>query len=60
MIEIDLGDENENANGNERQGWKVMEFGLAWFWLLTSGHLIHLDLRHKLFDNRPAYFVTAH
>jgi hypothetical protein len=37
VIEIYLGDENENANGSERQGWKVMEFGLAWFWLLTSG-----------------------
>ena len=37
VIEIDLGDENENANGSERQGWEVMEFGLAWFWLLASG-----------------------
>jgi hypothetical protein len=37
VIEIDLGDENENVNGSERQGWKVMEFGLTRFWLLTSG-----------------------
>jgi hypothetical protein len=29
--------EDENANGSERQGWKVMELGLAWYWLLTSG-----------------------
>jgi hypothetical protein len=36
-IEFDLGDEDENANGSERQGWKVMELGLAWYWLLTSG-----------------------
>jgi hypothetical protein len=36
-IEVDLGHENENANGSERQGRKVMELGLAWFGLLTSG-----------------------
>jgi hypothetical protein len=36
-IEVDLGDEKENANGSEHQGWKVMELGLAWFGLLTSG-----------------------
>jgi hypothetical protein len=35
-IEVDLGHENENANGSERQGRKVMELGLAWFGLLTS------------------------
>jgi hypothetical protein len=28
--------ENENGDGNDREGWKVMGFGLAWFWLLTS------------------------
>ena len=28
--------ENETPTSNEREGWKVMGFGLAWFWLLTS------------------------
>jgi hypothetical protein len=37
LNEIGLEDEDENANGSEREGWKVMGFGLAWFWLLTSG-----------------------
>jgi hypothetical protein len=37
MDELVHGNENEKSEGNEREGWKVMGFGLAWFWLLTSG-----------------------
>jgi hypothetical protein len=36
VAEVELGNENANAEGNEREVWKVMGFGLAWFWLLTS------------------------
>jgi hypothetical protein len=28
--------ENDNVDSNEREGWKVVGFGVAWFWLLTS------------------------
>jgi hypothetical protein len=31
MDEIVHRDDNENAEGNEREGWKVVGFGIAWF-----------------------------
>jgi hypothetical protein len=37
MNETVHGNENESTEGNKHEGWKVMGFGLAWFWLLTSG-----------------------
>jgi hypothetical protein len=27
---------NKKEKSHEREGWKVLGFGIAWFWLFTS------------------------
>jgi hypothetical protein len=50
---IAYANENENGDGNDREGWKVMGFGLAWFWLLLLVHRYHSPQVMRYFEHTP-------